>query len=61
MRVTPQFMAFLDEHFPEDADVVRRKLDIRKTSELLHEDVPSVQAWIEVMRDRARDLGDPED
>lgn len=61
MRVTPQFVAFLDEHFPEDANVVRKKLEIRKASELLHEDVPSVQAWIEVMRDRARDLCDPED
>ncbi|HSP35154.1 MAG TPA: hypothetical protein VLU46_12625 [Thermoanaerobaculia bacterium] len=61
MRVTPQFVAFLDEHFPEEADIVRKKLAIRKSSELLHEDVPSVQAWMDVMRDRARDVCDPED
>jgi hypothetical protein len=61
MRTTPEFPAWLDEHFPESEYARQEKDAIRTASALLHEDVPSVQAWIDVMRDRARDLCDPED
>ncbi len=58
---TIDFEAVLDEHFPEPADIVESKHAIRSAAAWLHEDVPSVQSWMEEMRERARDQWDPED
>lgn len=49
MRLPSDFNAVLDEPFPETTEIIERKHAIRKSAGLLHENVESVQAWLDRM------------
>ena len=55
------FLRWLDEHDPEIAAVVRRKRAIRIAMANRPEGPPRRIVNVDVIRDRARDLSDPED
>ena len=61
MRTPAGFNALVDEPFPERREIAEEKVALRKSVAVLHSDVRSIQEWIEIMRDRARDQWDPED
>lgn len=61
MRIPPGFTAVLDEPFPETAEIIERKLAIRRTAGLIHEPVETAQSWLDHMDNHFSDRRNRDD